>query len=358
MNLRLYLSLLLIIILVIPVSAQITRYVDDDIIITNGEISYKINDRLGTARILLDANSQIAKTNKVLPYGQKIENTKYKFDFTNKELDKSGLHYFNARYYDSDSSKFLSVDPINDNQAYTYVSNNPMNYVDPTGMDFIFKNFNHDTDYKQGNDYCKKIDLLVVDALKLFNEDYMPDKHKSKDIELSFVAGDKVSPWALVGGWYNFNNKKLAINTLLDLGGGFGLFMTVDIFPEIIESTIIHELTHAYDYELNDDSELVKLRESEIILRNLNSGNYDIKDYTYEEFEQIVNNANEFTKLTEINAFTNEIRYVDLAIAEKGHVGMLDDTKKKAEANLEIVKKGEYHLTNRNPKKLWTELNK
>ncbi len=48
--------------------------------------------------------------------------------------DESGLHYFGARYYDSDLGKFTSVDPVAENEPYSYVSNNPMGYVDPTGM--------------------------------------------------------------------------------------------------------------------------------------------------------------------------------------------------------------------------------
>jgi len=83
-------------------------------------LDYKYQDRLGS-----DVNS------KALPFGQAIKFNE-RFSFTGKELD-SDLYYFNARYYDSNLGKFTSVDPIKDNPAYSYVSNNPMNYVDPTG---------------------------------------------------------------------------------------------------------------------------------------------------------------------------------------------------------------------------------
>ncbi len=70
---------------------------------------------------------------KSLPFGQPIT-INNRFSFTGKELDED-LYYFNARYYDSELGKFTSVDPVKDNHAYSYVSNNPMNLVDPTGMD-------------------------------------------------------------------------------------------------------------------------------------------------------------------------------------------------------------------------------
>jgi len=51
---------------------------------------------------------------------------------------ESGLHYFNARYYDAPSGRFLSEDPIGfaggDANLYRYVGNNPVNMTDPTGL--------------------------------------------------------------------------------------------------------------------------------------------------------------------------------------------------------------------------------
>lgn len=64
---------------------------------------------------------------------------------TQKERDiETGLDYFLARYYASTQGRFTSVDPITVTPArvvdpqqlnlYAYVRNNPLAFVDPTGM--------------------------------------------------------------------------------------------------------------------------------------------------------------------------------------------------------------------------------
>jgi len=87
-------------------------------------VNYHYQDRLGS-----DVDS------KSLPFGQSIKEGE-RFSFTGKELD-SDLYYFNARYYDSNLGRFSSVDPVKDNHAYSYVMNNPMMFVDPSGTNGV-----------------------------------------------------------------------------------------------------------------------------------------------------------------------------------------------------------------------------
>ena len=93
------------------------------------------------------------------PYGETwIEKTDDLFDmlpyrFTAKELDEeTGLYYYGARYLNPRTSRWISSDPagfelINPNRNgfnfiesqnwYSYVSNNPIKYLDPTGFEAI-----------------------------------------------------------------------------------------------------------------------------------------------------------------------------------------------------------------------------
>nr|MBP8947140.1 type IV secretion protein Rhs [Bacteroidales bacterium] len=58
--------------------------------------------------------------------------------FTAKELDnETSYTYFGARYYDSELSGWLSVDPMCDKypstSAYMYCLGNPVKLIDPNG---------------------------------------------------------------------------------------------------------------------------------------------------------------------------------------------------------------------------------
>jgi RHS repeat-associated protein len=64
--------------------------------------------------------------------------------FTGQERDDTGLDFFQARYFTSAQGRFASVDPANagaslgDPQSwngYAYVSNSPLRFTDPSGLD-------------------------------------------------------------------------------------------------------------------------------------------------------------------------------------------------------------------------------
>jgi RHS repeat-associated protein len=66
--------------------------------------------------------------------------TAEKYQYTGKERDtESGYDYFNARNYHSEVGRFLSIDPLAEKYAgwssYNYTMNNPINLVDPDGME-------------------------------------------------------------------------------------------------------------------------------------------------------------------------------------------------------------------------------
>ena len=76
------------------------------------------------------------------------------------ELDpETGLYYYGARYYDPQSSTWLSVDPLAEKYAgwtpYNYCVGNPVVFVDPDGMEIVI--LGDETYQKQVNAILDKI---------------------------------------------------------------------------------------------------------------------------------------------------------------------------------------------------------
>jgi RHS repeat-associated protein len=107
-------------------------------------------DHLGTVRVKSNASGQVIAGTRMayFPFGERTgaKTDPVKYEFSGKERDvETGLDYFGARYYASALGRFLSADPIRlssqrlpDPQQwalYSYVRNNPLRSVDPTGRE-------------------------------------------------------------------------------------------------------------------------------------------------------------------------------------------------------------------------------
>ena len=68
----------------------------------------------------------------------------WSYTFSAKEKDsETGLSYFGSRYYNSDLSIWLSVDPMSDKypslSPYVYCADNPVKLVDPNGEEVVLE---------------------------------------------------------------------------------------------------------------------------------------------------------------------------------------------------------------------------
>ncbi|MBI4332072.1 MAG: RHS repeat-associated core domain-containing protein, partial [Chloroflexi bacterium] len=97
----------------------------------------------GTATVT-DASGNSAGSIKYKPYGEtRLSSGSLPAQkFTGQRLDDVGLYYYGARYYDPGLARFASADPLMprpaDPQAlnrYSYVLDNPLRYIDPTGYE-------------------------------------------------------------------------------------------------------------------------------------------------------------------------------------------------------------------------------
>lgn len=91
-------------------------------------------------KFAMKVSSTYRPQNLLLPQGYLAATTSY--TFSSKERDSETLlSYFGARYYTSDLSIWLSVDPMSDKypslSPYTYCADNPIKLVDPNGEDIV-----------------------------------------------------------------------------------------------------------------------------------------------------------------------------------------------------------------------------
>ncbi len=122
-----------------------------------GGTFYRTEDHLGSTRLVTKQNQTVAECRDFFPFGERIDSGlngrsadcygaaggAVKQQFTGKERDEeSSLDYFGARYFSARLGRFTGPDePLMDQFAsapqswnlYSYVLNNPLRFLDPTG---------------------------------------------------------------------------------------------------------------------------------------------------------------------------------------------------------------------------------
>lgn len=108
---------------------------------SDGTVRYYQSDALGSIIGLTDQMGTVRTQYAYDPYGNVTisgEPSDNPFQYTGRENDGTGLYYYRARYYSPELQRFVTEDPIRfkggDVNFYAYVKNNPVNWVDPSGL--------------------------------------------------------------------------------------------------------------------------------------------------------------------------------------------------------------------------------
>ena len=172
------------------------------------------------------------------------------FTFSAKERDtETGYSYFGARYYSSDLSIWLSVDPQSDKypslSPYVYCANNPIKLVDPNGeeIDWVMdkngriywdENAKNQQTTKQGETYLGKEGQRSIGTdVWNYNSDGTTDEQKPIIVnpKNEYVSSykstlEKFSEWE-----NNFTNKSV------DVLQGFYAFLVSPINDAVVLTT-------------------------------------------------------------------------------------------------------------------------
>ncbi|WP_164710174.1 RHS repeat-associated core domain-containing protein [Euzebya pacifica] len=109
------------------------------------DIHYLLPDRLGSTQALVDDGGTVTTRYAYSPYGQTsvtavtAGHVDQPFRFAGQHQDPTGLYKMGLRYYNPDQARWTQPDPALSLTAlpfantYTYVGNNPINGIDPTG---------------------------------------------------------------------------------------------------------------------------------------------------------------------------------------------------------------------------------
>ena len=133
-------------------NGSLKRILVDGGYIENGTYHFYLQDHLGNNRVVAKADGTVVQTNHYYPYGmsfaESTQTSNQPYRYNGKALDRENelnLYDYDARQMDFVAGRFTTIDPLAQKfyslSPYSYCANNPIKYIDPTGMELLlFKN--------------------------------------------------------------------------------------------------------------------------------------------------------------------------------------------------------------------------
>lgn len=109
---------------------------------SSNNVSTLLTDRLGSTIGLVSSGQSMATSYTYQPFGATTSTgaaNGNSYQFSGRENDATGLYFYRARYYSPTFQRFIGQDPIGfaggDSNLYAYTFNNPVEWIDPQGLD-------------------------------------------------------------------------------------------------------------------------------------------------------------------------------------------------------------------------------
>lgn len=158
---------------------------------SDNKYHYYIQDHQGNNRVVADENGNIEEVNHYYPFGGTFASSSSSvqaYKYNGKELDrKNGLDWYDygARHYNAALGRWHVVDPMAEKyyslSSYGYCNNNPIRYIDPTGM--LYTGYAVDT-----NGYISKVNNEGGNSYDVL---YSKEKYSSNTVKDYDKTGNK-----------------------------------------------------------------------------------------------------------------------------------------------------------------------
>ena len=232
-------------------------------------------DHLGSSSWITYTDGSAVEHLHYLPWGEDFVNQKSnifdgaRYTFSAKEKDaETGCSYFGARYYNSDLSIWLSVDPQSDKypslSPYVYCANNPVKLVDPNGEEIVIEwggqkcyylggKLYTDKEYKnefiaeEGSFFQKSQNALNKIANTKTGNILANSLANDNEFKVKIVESEKsgFNPITKSRDPYNEANAEIKWNNSGELVPTLGRMLQNGV------TSLAHELCHGYDYMKN-----------------------------------------------------------------------------------------------------------
>lgn len=218
--------------------------IDEPLAVQQGTAIYYYHaDGLGSITALTNTSGTIVQTYTYDSFGNMTStgSISQPYTYTGREYDsETGMYFYRARYYDPKVGRFVTKDPIGfdggDYTLYVYVSNNPINKKDPTGLFSIEGNCCKKKDEMKSSiqNACNALSSIITDP------DLRKCIQKRCDKGTIICKNDCKSGVAGYNRWY------------------FGLFPSSDInicsnnlsnLMHLVGSVAIHEWAHSCGWD-------------------------------------------------------------------------------------------------------------